>query len=1381
MYPKFLHLDSHPIEQPENSYRYALNAMTQNGKFVNEYGNALCAELPTGYSIIGHTYATDSTILLLASANNSAIARLSNCQLTVLLEEPSLNFSLLHQMKKVIFRIRRGCEEVIYFTDDYNPPRTINLSKLEDYYDSGVFNPDKIKLIDDVTIPEISASVNDYGGSLRLGTYNFAIRYLDEDLNPTHWIDSTPTVAIYDESVFATYVGIDGGIDIQTDPTNGLPATSKSITLEIGNLDSSFVYYQIAVIAANSNTGEPSSYLVSPEIPISQSIYVVDGGTNGFTETTAEELAIPKQDIQQVRTMEIAENRLMLANYKGTKVDFAALQRAASQVFTTYEIEEVPSKDALIKGNPKNPNTLYEKMSEMGDEVKAYGVVYVFDNGYETPAFHIPGRPANVNPETCQLITGGNGFIPGPSIPTQWDTSPINEWSEDLRHVVNDPDDYTAGDLKRWQVYNTANRITPTTGVMGYHELENSTYPDIRDCNGNSIWGVDVCGNELTGKKIRHHRMPDRRLQKQYDYDDDVIRLIGVRFHNIAYPDPRIVGHYIVTAERTEENKTVLDKGVSFRYEGCSDLVAFSYMREIPNDNPFQFIATPRFLYQNEMLSGYLKVEGDMRIQTTNSATDIKELTGASQDDIYFGYREIRCTSVAVQQDQLNYAVRGNIKLGAVSKDTVEGVELANMSMTNNINAYHTYELLPQHAYTSIKTYKDVYSNLFNLKYYKIHAGMLDNQSSNLIFGGDAFISEFRLMDTKIRDIQESSWANVAGIAAIVGALVITAVTLGVAAPAAGVAIAVALTATAAAYVGITASAVSIHTKLIKDGIYEECLSDQDLDGAVQDQFGFLDSLDKKVILFTEEFRNLWVESEINVALRYASNQECGTYYQTGDVFNFIKDKTTYYNTEEKEFQVKPVLCPEIYLYNKDYSRYNRQKSFFSLPVAFDYCTECLEEFPNRITWSQTSLNEQQADALKIFLANDVQDFPGRYGEITNIIRKGEKVYVTTTDMLFYVPQNLQERINSDLVTYIGTGDFLAIPPREVVDSELGAVGCVDSTSTISTPYGTVILDSRDGVVYVLSDKLKAISLNGLDDFFRDNLRLQSTQTPNPAHPHGVGYITYYDAEEDRLIITKKDFTPKKLSSRSFLVYNEQTGYWFLNTGSTLEYVDVNDRRYFDNYSWTISYDMLSDKWISFHSYLPNYAFYNKRTFFTSNGDSVWIHNNKELFNSYYGNNYPHVLEVVDRVDETVKFQYIELHTEAIKDSVEQRFITFDQLWGYTNRQSTGLQSLRPLSVDFDYVSDYAKDEYGIIKIDKRERTWHIPELYDYVTDTDVPVATGAIVPYKEPNADAVDFSKDWSQLENFRDKYLSIRFILNLNNVQLLTNFVKVDKIKSE
>lgn len=1391
-----MHSDNHPVDQPEDSYRYALNAVIQDGKFCNEAGNELCAELPANYHLIGHAYAIDSVIVLLASGSGeSEIGRIRDCTYTTLLNELALNFSLKHQMKDVKFRIRRGCEEVLYFTDDYNPPRAINLSKLDDYYTAGVFDARKVNLFRDVIVPTITAQVNEYGGSVKLGTYNFAFRYLDEDLNPSHWVCTTPTIAVYDESINTPYTGIDGGIGIDVDPVNGLPNTSKSISLNLGNLDTRFPYYQIAVIAATSASGRPSSYLVSPETPISQSLFTYSGGVEAYTNATAEEIALPKQEIEQAAALEIANNRLLLANIKGKKIDYAELQRAASKIYTNYQILEVDAKDQTIPGNAKNPNTYYEKMSEMGGEVRAYGIVYVFEGGYESPACHIPGRPANVNPldGSCTLITGDNTLIPAPEIASQWDTSPISTWTPDMRHIFNDPADYD-GSLKRYQVYNTATKFnTPSSGLMGYYQTESAIYPDIVDCNGESIWGIDACGNQLAGQNIRHHRMPDRQLQPQYNYATDKIRLIGVTFNNIEYPDTRIVGHYIVAAERTEDNKTVLDKGVAFRYNDCSDLKAFSYMGGTISNDPMQFIATPRFFYNNELLGGYIKAEADLGVSRSHNATDIKKLTGVGQDDIYFGLRTITCTSGQTNIPQRNYAVQRYMKLGAMSKDVLDGDAIGNMSMTNNVNLYKTYETIPQHSYVSVCLFRDVYTNLFNLKYYKIHADVLTPQTfrkSSTVFGGDTFISEFKILDYKIRDINEGLWKNLAIIGSIIVGLVATVVTAGLAAPAA-VATVVVATAAAAAFIGITATTVAAHIKAIKDGIYEECLEDEDIDQAVADEFGLLDGLDKKVILAIEYFKGLWVESSINLDLRHSNNDDCGTYYQGGDFFNFIQPKLTYYNEEENEFQVKPVFCPQIYLYNKDYSRQDRQKAYFSLPVSFDYCSGCAEEFPNRVIWSEVSLDEQQSDAFRVFLANNAQDIPGRYGPITNLIKKGEKLYITTTDMLYYAPENLQERINSDLVTYIGTGDYLGIPPREVVDSELGSVGCMDSISPINTPFGTVILDVKDGIVFLLASSLEPISMSGMDSFFRSELALRSSQPINPAHPHGVGYMTYYDPEERRLIITKKDFVPNTRIVETPYggsgLYYHPNGYWYFNTGNTLNLVDIRNANYFTNYSWTVSYSLTDKKWISHHSYIPDYAFYTKQNFFTSINSEVWSHNADGVYNKYYGISYPHILDMVDVAGQTVKWQYAELHTEAEKGDVEQRYVTFNKAWFYNSRQSSGLQLLRPVSSGADHLIDASKDEFGVIKIDKRERTWNISDLRDYVTNYGVPVsssdwaAIGSAYPVdKIPNPLSTTASKNWYDIEGFRDKYLNARFYFELNDVRLLTNFVTFYKIQS-
>lgn len=47
-----------------------------------------------------------------------------------------LNFKVAHQIQAT-YRLRRGCERTVYFTDDYNKPRYFNLDKPEDFQ-----NPD---------------------------------------------------------------------------------------------------------------------------------------------------------------------------------------------------------------------------------------------------------------------------------------------------------------------------------------------------------------------------------------------------------------------------------------------------------------------------------------------------------------------------------------------------------------------------------------------------------------------------------------------------------------------------------------------------------------------------------------------------------------------------------------------------------------------------------------------------------------------------------------------------------------------------------------------------------------------------------------------------------------------------------------------------------------------------------------------------------------------------------------------------------------------------------------------------------------------------------------------------------------------------------------
>jgi len=145
---KGLNLDSPPSGQPEGTYRFALNAVNEDsdgryGFVINEQGNYECIDLrDDNWKAIGSVYLEDdSAIIFLAPTDPDflgfgdgkgygRILRVyPDCHHEIYITSDCLNFRIQNQVQAE-YRIRNGCEHVIYFTDDYNPPRVINIDSL---------------------------------------------------------------------------------------------------------------------------------------------------------------------------------------------------------------------------------------------------------------------------------------------------------------------------------------------------------------------------------------------------------------------------------------------------------------------------------------------------------------------------------------------------------------------------------------------------------------------------------------------------------------------------------------------------------------------------------------------------------------------------------------------------------------------------------------------------------------------------------------------------------------------------------------------------------------------------------------------------------------------------------------------------------------------------------------------------------------------------------------------------------------------------------------------------------------------------------------------------------------------------------------------------
>ena len=141
---KGLQTDTSPLDQPKGSYTMAWNAVNEtsdgNNNFIsNEQSNELCGQITPGYRPIGDVYISDeNTVIFSTNGTLSEIGILDfDCNYTPIVFGPEtacLNFQITDQIDAT-FRVRRGCERTVYFTDGLNAVRYFNLDKPDEFKD----------------------------------------------------------------------------------------------------------------------------------------------------------------------------------------------------------------------------------------------------------------------------------------------------------------------------------------------------------------------------------------------------------------------------------------------------------------------------------------------------------------------------------------------------------------------------------------------------------------------------------------------------------------------------------------------------------------------------------------------------------------------------------------------------------------------------------------------------------------------------------------------------------------------------------------------------------------------------------------------------------------------------------------------------------------------------------------------------------------------------------------------------------------------------------------------------------------------------------------------------------------------------------------------
>jgi len=504
----------------------------------------------------------------------------------------------------------------IYWTDNLNPPRSLNVTRQmnpipadgvdpdlytdptsEYYYPNHIYNKlvyespnknyvDRLNLFPHSgPIPSIEFKTINPGGGLQSGVYQLALAYVDKDLNPTNYLTVSNPVSIVEE--LETIIPIER--------YNGCPAgvsTGKSISWAVSNLNTDYDYLRIGIVKTIGGVEEAINLKDIPITTDSTSTYVTFTGLEGFAPGAVDEIMVDSISYSTAKTLNQLDNVLYVGNLTGTQD--VGFQKYANSIQLIPTMEEIPyfdpfelTTDRLMHGyslestpfrlGESNPifesdfytiargyrSPLYNVMKRgyTRDEVYAFYIAFVMNDGTMSYAYHIPGRPPmeNVNimyahgemPEVDQP----EGYEPlGPYYVNETDKVKSGQEPDQLDNwldlcwssnggnrdgdsgwdgVTSDLWSYSWGyfpkELKDHSLYSMSSGLgrlfhfyefsylTGDNGQpsnnMNYWENANEFYPDVENYD---IYEINAEGAEelmgtLRNKNVRHHHFPSNQ------------------------------------------------------------------------------------------------------------------------------------------------------------------------------------------------------------------------------------------------------------------------------------------------------------------------------------------------------------------------------------------------------------------------------------------------------------------------------------------------------------------------------------------------------------------------------------------------------------------------------------------------------------------------------------------------------------------------------------------------------------------------------------------------------------------------------------------------------------------------------------------------------
>lgn len=447
---------------------------------------------------------------------------------------------------------------------------------------------------------------------------------------------------------------------------------------------------------------------------------------------------------------------------------------------------------------------------------------------------------------------------------------------------------------------------------------------------------------------------------------------------------------------------------------------------------------------------------------------------------------------------------------------------------------------------------------------------------------------------------------------------------------------------------------------------------------------GTIDLLIKKndyFYLFYSGVRDFFVESEYNIDLRDWGEEDTERHYDpylysdTESLFNSGIIKSGNYYKYDDSLSIKNIYSTQINwgsVYNRDYDPFVAEK--------------CYVYKPRRVIYSLPQHLENKKDYWRVFAPNNYADFISNVTCVKSVNKTGALILLDKESPRMF---NGVDQLQTDggVKLTIGDGGLFNQPMQNISNSEatIEYGSCQNRLSAINTPNGVYWMSQNQGKVFSYGNGLNEISSNSLKWWFAKFLPYKLTeQFPNfelKDNPVvGIGCQVVYDNKNQLIYFSKKDY---KLKSDIPFALHYLEGSTFRN--SIRQLIELGDPMYFDDVSWTVSYDPKTNGWVSYHDWHQDLSMPTKGTFFTTKDNGIWVHNDRcDLYCNYYGIDYPFEVEfetvtpqIVNSIRSVEYFMEVYEYADNCYDRFHSLNANFNEAVVYNTEQCSGLLNLR--------------------------------------------------------------------------------------------------------